>query len=689
MEPVRVTFGRTLGRARGLFSTAVAIGGFLAAVAVLFSFRLEDAEGGTLSALEIWTLCASQALPFFAAVLGMDIWAAERKSGRLEVLLATAVRERDLVMGKFFGLWLVVALTASLSLAGTVAFLWAYAPAAADGISLVGVLPAVFGLLVQGTLWCAVVCATSIVFTQAATAAGVAVLLSFALPRAAWSGLMSWSAAGRVAFGVLPLDAHALDMAGGNVSLGAVAGYLACSLAALFVAVKGVAFVRMVGRGAAGLRASALVAVALALAAAGLAVSLCSRLDVSLDLPAPGVSSGLSPRTRSILADSSGNITLTCLLPRKDVRFRSVSRFLRQLKYESESVGGARFTLQYVDPHWDIGAAERLFGRGMTDEGLVFERGRRLVVLPFKDGFGERACATAIRRLAALPRRRNVYWTVGHGESRFDDYGAFGMSDIARDLLRDGYFNRTLDLASAVQIPGDCAMIVIAGARKAFSRAELGRLESYLKEGGRLLVLMGADSDGGLAAFLPAWGIRPTSVDLGALPTISGSDVIVSDFSDHPISSALGGSRLVLERPTSFLPSVAAESVSGADRIDYSPVASVGKTAFAVLTERGSGAGQDLAIRPTRLVAVGDASFVMNGALASRANANRDFFLNCTSYLSGASVTGVAGEETGVLTTGFDRRTRLRHAVASSLLFPSFVVLVLVVEVLRRRRSRI
>ena len=688
MEPVRVTFGRTLGRARGLFSTAVAVGGFLASVAVLFSFRLEDAEGGTLSAVEIWTLCVSQALPFFVAVLGMDVWAGERRSGRLDVLLATAVRERDFVLGKFFGLWLVAALAVLLSLLGTVACLWLYAPTAAGGVSFLGVLPAVFGLLVQGTLWCAVVCATSAVFTQAATAAGAAVLLSFALPRAVWSGLMSWSSAGRLSFGVLPLDAHALDMAGGDVSVGAVVGYLACAAAALFVAVKGVAFARLVGRGAAGLRRSTVLAVVLALAAAGLSVSLCSRLDASLDLPTPGVAAKLSLRTRSILADSSGNITLTCFLSRKDVRFRSVSRFLRLLKHESESVGGARFTLQYVDPHWDIGAAERLFGRGMTDEGLLFERGRRRVVLPFKDGIGERTCATAVRRLAASPQRRNVYWTIGHGESRFDDYGAFGMSDIARDLLRDGYFNCTLDLSGAVQIPGDCALIVIAGARKAFSRTELGRLEAYLREGGRLLVLTGMDFDGGMAEFLPAWGIRPVPVDVGAFPTLSGSDVIVSDFSDHPISSALAGSRILLERPISFLPSVAAESVSGADRIDYAPIASAGKAVFAVLTERGSGAGQDLAIRPMRLVAVGDASFVMNGALASRANANRDFFLNCASYLSGSPVAGATGEEAGVLVTGLDRRTRLRHAGASAVLFPGLVFLVLVAEVLRRRRSR-
>jgi hypothetical protein len=41
VSPVRVTWNRTIGRARSLFSTAFAAGGFLAASAALFAFRLD------------------------------------------------------------------------------------------------------------------------------------------------------------------------------------------------------------------------------------------------------------------------------------------------------------------------------------------------------------------------------------------------------------------------------------------------------------------------------------------------------------------------------------------------------------------------------------------------------------------------------------------------------------------------
>lgn len=686
MGPVRVTCGRTLSRARSVFSTSLIAGCFLSAVAVLFSLRLEAAEGSLQTVVEIWALCAAQALPFLVSLLGMDSWCEERRSGRMDVLLATAVRERDLVLGKFLGLWILSQAIVWLSCGFTAAFLLVFAPSALRGVSVLGTLPALSGLLVQGGVWSAVAVAASAVFANASAAACVSVILTFALPRAVWAGLMAWSDAGRTSFGLPFVDAQILETAGGIVSVGAVATCLVCALLALFVASKGVVWARLVGRGAAGLRTSTVVAVLLAVLSAVLAVSLSSKVEVVLDIPVPGAVTRLSPRTRGILQESTGNVTLTCLLSRKDVRFRVVSRLMTLLKRESESVGGARFTLQYVDPHWDIGAAERLFARGIQEDALVFEHGRRISVLPLKEGVDERQCAAAVSRLFTAPFRRNIYWTVGHGEVRFDEYGAFGMSDIARDLARDGYVNRTIDLATAVQIPGDCALIVVAGARESFSREELGRLEAYLKEGGRLFVLLGRQADEGVASILPAWGIRPTASELSGLSTISGSNVNVSDFAEHPISHSLKGSRIVLESPTAFVPSAAADMTSGADQIDYTSIAEAGRKTFAVLAERGSGAGKDLAIRPTRIVAIGDASFALNGALASRANANRDFFLNCAAYLSGTEVMGAPGDGTGRLVSRLDRQGRFRHVLWSAVVFPVLVFLLGSCEVVRRRR---
>ena len=95
-----------------------------------------------------------------------------------------------------------------------------------------------------------------------------------------------------------------------------------------------------------------------------------------------------------------------------------------------------------------------------------------------------------------------------------------------------------------------------------------------------------------------------------------------------------------------------------------------------------------LAIRPARIVAVGDAAFVSNAALAARASANRDFFLNAVAYLSGTDFTGASSADPAVLSTGLDRASRLKLTLASAALAPLLVFLVLSAVVFRRRVRR-
>lgn len=685
MSPVRVTCRRTISQARNLFSTAFAIGGFLVISAFLFAFNLQTAEGGHLSLSAVWTASVAPVLPALAAFLSMDVWSAERLSGRLDFLLTAAVRERDLTFGKFLGvLTLMMAAVVFFHLASLAALAY-FAPAALRGMRLVSFFPGLLALFVQGVLWCAVSLALSAMTNHGAVAACSAIGVLVALPRALWAGFMAWAPAGRPAFGEMPLDAHAIDISSGVISTGTVISYLVLTLVMLFICSKCVFAVRLTGRGAGRLLFSTAFAVVLSLVFAVLAILLAMRLDATVDIPVGGTAMRFSPRMRSILAESSGDIAVTCFLPRSDPRFRPTGHFLRTLKREADATGGVRVEVRFVDPRWDLGAAERLIRLGAQEGSLVFEKARRVALLPLKDGCDESVCASTIRRIALPPQRRNVYWTIGHGESAFDAYDPFGMSDIARELSREGYSNARIDLAGDAQVPADCALVVVAGAKTDFSRVELGRLDAYLKSGGRLLVLL-ASEQGGVASLLPSWGMRPMAQPLTGSRTLSGSDVIVSDFTDHAISAPLRGSQIVLEHPFAFAPSAATEGGVGADRLEYASVAKVGTLAVAAAIERGAGAGTDLALRPTRIVTVGDASFAMNGPLAARANANRDFFLNCVAYLSGSDALAASGTETAVLTAGMDRTTRIRFAAVLGGAVPLAVVLVMLVMIVHGRR---
>ena len=685
MSPVRTSWARTIGMARNMFSTVFSVGAFLAVTSASFAFNLESIEKGGLPLVVVWAISVAPWLPVLSALLGMDVWSDERQTGRVDLLLSIAVRERDFALGKFLGVWTLVLVSLVLSFATVLVGLVVSLPAGLPEIMPGGVLSAFCILGVQGALWCALSVALSAFFCHAAASAGSAILLAAALPRGLWVGLRAWFPEGPAFFGEMPLAAHVVDFASGMISVGTLVSYVVMTLVMLFIASKAVALLRFVGRGAALLRVSTVSAMLLSLVFAGLSVMLCSRIRLVLDVPVSSSDTAFSARTRGILAESSGDVMVTCFLPRNDVRFRSVGHFLRALQRESISLGGARFDISFVDPRWDLGAAERLVRRGVVRDSLVFESGRRLAAVPIGDACDERVCAATIRRILTSPRRSGVYWTTGHGESTFGVYSAFGMSDIARELSREGYRHAALDLTADSQIPGDCALIVIAGAKDDFSRVEMNRLDAYLREGGRMLVLLGSARQGGVVNLLPSWGIRPEQRPLTGARTLSGTDVIVSDFADHAITSALGGSRIVLERPVSFSPSSAVETGSGADRIDFVSLASVGGVAVAAVAERGVGAGRDLALRPTRIVAIGDSTFVMNEELNARANANRDFLLNCVAYLAGTEVMGDESDRPEIRVGEMDRGERLRAAVVSTVVLPGVLSLILLLIVIRRR----
>jgi hypothetical protein len=684
MSPVSVTFIRTLSASGKLYHTVFSVAGFLAAAAAVFSFNLQSAEGGGLLLSAVWAESTAMVLPVLAAFVCMDVWSEERRTGTVDALLTCAVRERDFVLGKFFGGWFITLASAVIFwFTSMMSLKWFAAGDLRCG--LFDFLSAMFVLALQSALWCAVSVASSAMFRHAAAAAVFSLSLTVVLPRGGWAAIKAWVPGGRMTLGEMPLDAHALDIASGTVSVAAVLSYLILTLLALFIASECVKALRFVGKGASRCKWSTALTVMLSSLTAVLALMLAIRLGLSVHIPRTAGETRFSQRTGHILAESEGNIGITVFMPRSNPRFREISQFLRTFSRESEVLGGARMSVRFVDSRLDFGEAELLVRKGIEENSVVFEKGQRTVTLKLKDGFNERICAAALRRLAVPSQRRTVYWTSGHGECRFDAYDQWGMSDIARELTHEGYNNKEIDLSDSRGVPADCALIVVAGANRDFSRVESGRLNSYLKQGGRMLVLLNSHDAGGVTRMLPTWGINPMLRAPGTVRTLTGTDVIVTHFADHAVTEGLNGTQVILERPVVFKPSAAANSVSEAENNAFTPIASVGGSAVAAVVERGAAAGADLGLRPTRIIVVGDATFAMNAQLAKRANANRDFFLNCVAYLSGTEVAQSGGDE-NVLATGIDRKGRRRYLYVGVIIVPAIVFSLFSMSVMFRRR---
>ncbi len=679
MSPTRAIMSRTIGMARNYYSTALSLGAFFAVSAMLFCANVDIGEGGTLSLGEIWTMSLSPVLPALAAILSMDVWSDERLSGRMDMLLTLPVKEMELVLGKYLGVLTLVwgaILTSWLSIWGLGLFI---------GHNLSFPILGMTALFMQGALWTAVGTMMSARFRHAAAAAMACLMVTVIIPRALWFGMILWVPDERMPYGMMPFDAHVLDMASGVVSTGMLFGYAILTVLALLITLKYVEMMRLEGYAARVLRRGERTVIFMSLVVAALTITLAMRLDVTLELPVKEAKE-FSARTQSILKGAEGEVELTGFVSRGNKRFKPVVQMLRALKREAEMTGGLSVKLKFVDPKWDLGEAGRLVRMGAKEGSIVVRRGRRLVSVPLESGTGERDVASAILQVVAPTQRKVVYWTVGHGEAAFAQYDTWGMSDIARELMRDGYINRSLTLNAGEEIPDDCALILVAGAKTEFSRSELARIEAYLLGGGRMLALVENADNSGVNSILPQWGMKVAATPkLTGARTLSGTDVIVDDFGEHSISSPLKGTQLVFDRPVSLQPSAATVSGSGADKVEYSMLAGVLDQSLAAIGERGAGAGSDLALRPTRVAAVGDAQFVMNGQLAARQNANRDFFLNIVAYLSGVDAVVMSGTEAGVLTLVYDREERIRIAVILVGVVPFTLFMLMVLNAVRRR----
>ena len=677
-----------------MYSSAFAFAGFFAAAAALFAFNMDAAEGGFSTVASIWALSVSPVLPFLASLLGMDVWSEEKRSGRIEILLSSPVLERDLAIGKFLGVWTMCLAATGVFLAASTVFLASSAPSLLDDATA-GSFAAAFAILaLQSALWSAAATAASALFKTGAAAAVASCAALGVAPRAIWLALRAWSPRGASAFGSMPLDDHAYDFASGLFSVGTTLSYAVLTFAALFTASKLVAGLRCRDCASRTLRASTRFSTVLAAVFAALAVSLAARFDFTLDLPCGGSGrTKFSDRTRSVLREARGSLSATLFLSRKDPRFRDASHFLRALKRESAEVGGIAIAVFYVDPVVDIAEARRLVREGVEEGCCVFERNGRIVdSIAISGGSGERAVTSLIERIALPSRKSAVYWTTGHGEASYSDYGPGGMSDFARDLALDGYACKNVNLAAGEPISDDCALVIVAGPRGDFAEAEAERLKAYVEGlgagGGRLLVLIDSPGPGTLQMALASLGVRTSKTPAGTKTrTLNGSDVIADGFSTvHPVSRPLAGRQVVLDRPIAVSRSFAAgDAGSAADITRFTPILEASGVCFAAAAERGAVESE---IPPSRVVAVGDAGFATNGRLGTYANANRDFLLNAVRYLSGRETASGSGADAGRLASGMDRSAKASFAVKFAVVFPAAAFAVLSLGVFARRRRK-
>ncbi len=187
--------------------------------------------------------------------------------------------------------------------------------------------------------------------------------------------------------------------------------------------------------------------------------------------------------------------------------------------------------------------------------------------------------------------------------------------------------------------------------------------------------------------------------------TLDGADLVAGVLREHDITRPLAGTSVVfhdaiplaaIETPsgekTTFSPLVQTDaSAWGESDIDHRPWTHdaanepTGPLVLAAALERGAGPRKDIALKPTRIVVLGDASFAVDGALSSRGNANCDLFRNALAWLAGLDATTASSTPADVLATGMNRKHRVRFMMTTVVIIPSILMALGLLVAMKRR----
>ncbi|MFQ5455404.1 MAG: GldG family protein [Nitrospirota bacterium] len=348
----------------------------------------------------------------------------------------------------------------------------------------------------------------------------------------------------------------------------------------------------------------------------------------------------LSPQTLNILKGLNKEIKITAFYPeisRNKPRARDI---LDTYRYYSKNI-----RYEFIDLDKDPVAARRY---GINRYGIiVVESDISKTKIKY---LNEEELTNAIIRVSREDKK-TIYFIEGHGEHSISDRESRrGFSQVKESLEKEGYEVRKVFLVQEDVIPDDVQAAVIAGPQRPFISHELEVVDSFLNRGGKLLILLDPDFDGGLQDLLKKWGIElyddiiidPLSRLFGGkynIPVVKAyyQHEIIKDFNLptlFPLSRSVSFNK-EMEETILFQPIIHAGPTSWADMTPQSEALKFDpekdKKTPVIAASLSYKNKKDLSKQGT-LVIFGDSDFASNLYLNSLGN--RDLFLNTISWLT-------------------------------------------------------
>ncbi len=229
------------------FSCGLAVAAFLSAYGWTFVMLLRGNEGSVLQMQTLWGLSVAPWLPVLSAMLTTRLFAEERATGMIEMLMSAPVREREVVAGKFLAAFTLAGLALLFSLVAPLWILPRMSQHVQGDVSVLAFAAAFLILLLQSAVWCAAGTLASLFFSNQMAAAACSLLLCCGLPAAFYFAVMAWVPVLRAELAWMPLLVHVYDFSTGLFAVPVVTLYLASALFFLFACSKSLACLRLRG----------------------------------------------------------------------------------------------------------------------------------------------------------------------------------------------------------------------------------------------------------------------------------------------------------------------------------------------------------------------------------------------------------------------------------------------------------
>jgi hypothetical protein len=355
----------------------------------------------------------------------------------------------------------------------------------------------------------------------------------------------------------------------------------------------------------------------------------------------------------------TNHVKVTLYYNREEPFFSTVSALLNEYHYANK-----RITIETVDYLRDAGAAQRVKaqykltfptqtnliifdcdgkaipvdGTSLTQSTLELvpeEKERTFIKRPFAFE-GEKRFTSALLALSSADRPK-AYFLEGHGEHSIMSGDTNSGYTTFAAIIRQNWVEplQLHSLLGSNAVPMDCNLLIIPGPQVALQDIELQKIDRYLGQGGRLLVMFNFNSVGrqtGLEKLLANWG-----VEVGANRikdpdnTVSEIDIMVSNFSKHSLVNALVA-RLHLIEPRSIAKLKSKGEAADAPRVEeiafsadtaFAQADKDHKHAFPLMAAVEKGDKKGVITASTRMVIIGDSIFLGNQMIES--SVNRDF----------------------------------------------------------------